>query len=146
MVTQHLGLVGEIVGIDADAMPADQAGAEGEKIPLGAGGLQDFQGIDADLVEDQGQLIHQGDVEIALGVLDHLGRFGDLDAGRTVHTRGDDGIIQFCHLLQRICVIARNDFHDLGDRVFFVAGIDPFGRITRRENPASISCRNAFPG
>ena len=74
------GLVGEVVGVDADAVPADQAGAEGQEVPLAAGGLQDLQGVDAELAEDHRQFVHQGDVEVALGVLDHLGGLGDADA------------------------------------------------------------------
>ena len=42
VVAEFLRLVGEIVGIDADAMPADQAGTERQEIPLGAGGLEHF--------------------------------------------------------------------------------------------------------
>jgi len=30
---------------------------------------------------DLGQLVHEGDVEVSLGILDHLGGFRDLDDG-----------------------------------------------------------------
>ena len=80
MVADLLRLVGQVVRIDADAVAADQAGAERQEVPLGAGRLQHFQGVDAELVEQDRQVVDQGDVEVALGVLDHLGRFGDLDA------------------------------------------------------------------
>jgi hypothetical protein len=62
---------------------AHQARTEGQEVPLGAGGLEHFEGVDADLVEDHREFVHQGDVEVALGVFDDLGGFGDLDgAGR----------------------------------------------------------------
>ena len=50
MVAGHLGLVGQVVRVDADAMAAHQARLEGEKIPLGAGSGQNFAGIDAEAV------------------------------------------------------------------------------------------------
>ena len=34
------GLVGEVVGVDADAVAADQAGAEGQEVPFAAGGFR----------------------------------------------------------------------------------------------------------
>ncbi len=42
VVTDLFGLVGEVVGVDADAVPADQAGEKLEEIPFGAGGAQHF--------------------------------------------------------------------------------------------------------
>ena len=52
VVAEHLGLVSEIVGINTDAMTANQSRAKGQEIPFGAGCLQDFNGINADLVEN----------------------------------------------------------------------------------------------
>ena len=49
-----------------------------------------IQGVDAEFAEDQRQFVHQGDVEVALGVLDNLGRFGDADAAGAVGAGGDD--------------------------------------------------------
>jgi hypothetical protein len=80
MIAQHLRLVRQVIGIDADAVPADKAGPEIEEIPFGPGGRQHRLGIDAHAVEDDRQLVDEGDVEIALGVLDHLGGFGHPDA------------------------------------------------------------------
>jgi hypothetical protein len=68
--------VRQVVRVHADAVAADQARLERQEVPFGAGGLQHFQRIDAELVEDEAQLVHQRDVQIALRVLDHLGGFG----------------------------------------------------------------------
>ena len=46
MDAEALGLVEQVVGIDADAVPSDQPRAEGQEVPLRAGGGQDFQGVD----------------------------------------------------------------------------------------------------
>ena len=39
VVAEHLGLVGQVVRVDADAVAADQAGPERQEVPFGAGGL-----------------------------------------------------------------------------------------------------------
>ncbi|MNN96343.1 hypothetical protein D3C81_2153120 [compost metagenome] len=90
MVADALCLVGQVVGVDANAVATDQAGAEGQEVPLGAGGLEHLFGVDAHLVEDDRQFVDQGDVEVALGVLDDLGGLGDLDAAGLVGAGADD--------------------------------------------------------
>ena len=85
MVAELVGLVGEVIRVDADAMPADQSRPKRQEVPFRSRGIQHFGRVDADLMEDQRELVHQRDVEIALRVLDHLGCFGDLDR------RGADG-------------------------------------------------------
>ena len=82
MVADRLGLVGDVEGIDADAVAADQARPEGQEIPLGAGGVEHVVRVDAQPVADQGDLVDQGDVDVALGVLQHLGELRDPDRGR----------------------------------------------------------------
>ena len=52
VVADQLRLVRQIIGIDTDAVAADQAGAEGLKIPLGSGCVQDFHGVETELVEN----------------------------------------------------------------------------------------------
>src|SRR5262249_12207837 len=69
----------QVVGIDPYAVTADQARDEVEEIPLGAGRGQHVPGVDAELMEDGRELVHESDIEIALRILDHLCRFGDLD-------------------------------------------------------------------
>ena len=64
-----------------NAVAAYQSGFELEEVPLGTSGFKYILRIDAHPVEYLGQLVHEGNVDIALGVLDHLGGFGHLDAG-----------------------------------------------------------------
>ena len=87
------GLVGEVVGVDADAVATHQAGAKGQEVPVAAGGFEHFQGVDAEL----GQFVHQGDVEVAQGVLDDLGRLGDAEAAGAVGAGGDDLAVDGVH-------------------------------------------------
>src|SRR5699024_2700159 len=73
-------LVGEVIRIDADAVAADQTGPKRQEVPFGAGRFEYFQRVDTEFVEKLGQVVDQGDVDVALGVFDDLGRLGDLDA------------------------------------------------------------------
>ena len=40
-------------------------------------GLEDVARVDAQPVGDQRDFVDQGDVDVALGILQHLGEFGD---------------------------------------------------------------------
>ena len=92
-VTDHIRFVCEIVRVYTDAVSPDQAGAEGEEIPLGTGSLQDLQRINSQLIKDECQLVHQRDIQVALGILDHFCGFCYFDAGGAVHTGGDNGFV-----------------------------------------------------
>lgn len=52
----------EIVGIDADAVSADEAGLECEKIPLRPRGLEHLARVDPHLIEEHRELVHEGEV------------------------------------------------------------------------------------
>ena len=73
VVPQGLGLKCQVVGVYADAMAPHQPGLKGQKVPLGCGRFQHFSGVDAHFVENHGQLVHQGDIQIPLGVFNDLG-------------------------------------------------------------------------
>ena len=93
VVAHHLRLVGEVVRVYANAVPAHQAGAEGQKVPFAAGGLEHFKRIDAQPCKQHRQFIDKGNVQVALGVFNHLGRFGHADGtGRIRARRHDAGV------------------------------------------------------
>ena len=133
VVAQHLGLVRQIVRIDADAVPADQPGLELEEVPLRPGRLQHLGRVDADAVEDDRQLVHQRDVQVALRVLDDLAGLGCLDAGTAVHARLDNQAVQLGHPLQRLGRVAGDDLDDVVQRVLAVARVDAFGAVADEE-------------
>ena len=135
VVANGNGLVGEVVGVDADAVAADQAGAEGQEVPFAAGGFQHFQGVDAELAEDQRQFVHQGDVEVALSVLDDLGRFGDADAAGAVGAGGDDLAVEGVDDGGDCRAGAAGDLFNGGEAVVRVAGVDAFGAVAEVEDP-----------
>ena len=85
MVSDRNGRVRQIVRIDADAVTADQSGAEVEEVPFRFGGRQHVVHRNAHLVEDGGNLVDEGDIDVALRVLDDLGSFGGADVGGDEH-------------------------------------------------------------
>jgi hypothetical protein len=52
VVAQHVRLVREVIRIDADAVSADESRPERQEVPFGARSFEDFERVDADLVED----------------------------------------------------------------------------------------------
>ena len=133
VVADGLGLVGEVVGIDANAMAADQAGAEGQEVPFAAGGFEHFYRVDAEAGEEDGEFVDEGDVEVALGVFDDLGGFCDLDAAGGVGAGGDDAGVEGIDGLGGGCGAAAGDFLDLGEGVDLVAGVDALGAVAAIE-------------
>ncbi|MBF0245449.1 MAG: hypothetical protein HQL31_09295, partial [Planctomycetes bacterium] len=133
LITQGTGLVGEIVGINPDTVTTDQPRKEGQEVPLGAGRSQHVPGADIHAVEDQRQLVHERDVEVALRILDDLGRFGDLDRGRPENPCRDDAAVELRDRLQRRLVLAADDLDHLVDGVRLVAGVDALRTVTETE-------------
>ena len=56
-----------------------------QKIPFRPRRGEHVPGVDIERLKDQRQFVHEGNVEIALGVFNHLGRFGDPDRGRAMN-------------------------------------------------------------
>src|SRR5262245_4019798 len=112
VIAEHVGLVGQVVRVDADAVSTDQARPERQEIPLAASGLQHFERVDTDPVEQDGELIHQRDVEIALGGLDDLGGFGHLDARDPEYASGDDALVKRSNFFECLRTVARYYLHD----------------------------------
>ena len=69
------------------------------------------------------QFVHQGDIQIALGILDHLGRLGHLDRRSAMHARLDDALVQGGNLFQRIRRIPGDDFYHLGQSALAIPGL-----------------------
>jgi hypothetical protein len=80
-------------------------------------------------VEQDGEFVHQRDVEVALGVLDDLGRLGDADALGLVGAGGDDLAVERVDGLGDLRGGAGGDLLDGGDAVRLVAGVDAFGGV-----------------
>jgi hypothetical protein len=74
-------------------------------------------------------LVHQGNVQITLGILDDLGSFGFLNGFCRINSGIYDGTVQPCHPVQGIRGITRNNLGDLGQGALLVTRIDTFRRI-----------------
>ena len=130
MIAKCLGLVREIIGVHADAVTANQARPERQEIPFGRSGIEDLVCVDAHPLEDDRQLVDQRDVEIALGILDHLGGFGDHDVGRNERPGINDLAIEGIDPKGGFGRGPRRHFAYIGKAMLLVARIDPLGRIS----------------
>jgi hypothetical protein len=75
-------------------MSSYQSRHEADEVPLGTRCLEHVIGVDAHLVEDDRQFIHERNVDVALGILDDLGSFRNFYRRRFVHTRLDDDLVR----------------------------------------------------
>ena len=143
MQAQGFGLVDEVERIDANAVAADQTWPKRGEIPFAAGGGQDVESVDTDSLADRRELVHERDIDIALGILDRLGRLSDLDRGCQVDTGSDDRAIDLRHHRCRWRIAAGNDLDDFGDGVLAIPRINPFGavpksKVATRTTPAAV--------
>ena len=60
-------------------MATHQTWGKFQEIPLGSGCFQYRLGIDLQQPKYFGELVHKRNVNVALGVFDHFGRFGHFD-------------------------------------------------------------------
>jgi hypothetical protein len=109
---------------------ADKTGLEIHKIPFGRRRRQHIAGVNTELVEDSRQLVHEGDVEIALGILDHLGSLGHLDRWSTMNTGCHHRTIDVGDNVEAALILRGYHLHNRFKAMVFVTGIDALGRIT----------------
>ena len=126
--------------------PPTRPGPERQEVPLGAGRLQHFLGVDAEAVEDQRQLVDQRDVDVALRVLDHLGRFGDADARRLVRAGLDDARVQRVDEVGDFRRRARGDLLDRRQAMLLVARVDALRAVAGEEVAVELQARQRARG
>ena len=88
MVADFLGAVREVIGSTPMQWPPTRPGRKGRKFHLVPAAAS--TACVSMRVEDDGELVHQRDVEVALRVLDDLGGLRDLDRGRVMGPGLDD--------------------------------------------------------
>ena len=128
-----LGLVGQVVRVNANAVATHQSGPERQEVPLAAGGGEDGVGVDVHFLEQHRQFVDQGDVDVALGVFDDLGGFGYPDRGRPMGAGRDDAPVQRIDEFGRFRGGAGGDFLDGSEPVFLVAGVDALRGVADEE-------------
>ncbi|MNJ45304.1 hypothetical protein D3C77_403920 [compost metagenome] len=80
-------------------------------------------------MEYHGQFVHKGDIDIPLRILDHLGRFGYLDALCPVYSRFDYKLVYFGDNVQRFFIYTGYNLHDVFQPVNLISRVNPLGRI-----------------
>ena len=133
MAAEFLGLEGQVVRIDADAVPAHQARSEAQGVPLGVHALDDLGGVDAHAVEHHRELVHEGNVYVALRVLDDLHGLGGLDGRDREGPSGDHDVVDPADELGGLVVHARDHLADGRKGMHAVAGVDAFGAVAHLE-------------
>jgi len=142
VVAELLGLVDEVIGVDGDAVAANQTRREPDEVPLGRGGVDDCPGVESHLVEYDGELVEECDVQVPLDVLDDFRGlcspdvFSDVDVG--------DQAVELGKGLRGCFVHAGDDLGDLVDGVLLVAGVDAFGGVADRKVPPALHPGLAF--
>ena len=133
-ITEGSHFIGQVVGIDRDAVASDaRARVEGLKAErLGLGGLNRFPQIDPEVVAEDRHLVYQSDVDVPVGVLQELRHLGFARA-----SYWHDGVNEsFVHLARPIggrLVVATDNLGSILDPVGCVARVDPFGRVREKE-------------
>src|SRR5690606_20872105 len=116
-------------GINADAMASDEPRREVEEVPFRARRLENVISGNAKLLENHCRLIDEGDVDVALRILDDLRGLGRLDvAGAEGAARGRSAI-HVSEDIRHLLRLAGDDLDDLVDRMHLVAGIDALRRV-----------------
>ncbi len=136
----------QIEGIDPDAVAADHAGTEVQEVPFGGRRFQYVVDRDAEAAEDHRDFVDEGDVDVALGVLDHLGGFRHLDAGGTVDAGAGDGAVDRRQPFRDLFGLAGDHLRDPGYGVFAVAGIDALRGVAQEEVASADQPRRLFQG
>jgi len=120
----------EVERVDRDAVAAE-AGPRVERHEaerLRFGGIHDLENVDAHLVEDDLQLVHEGDVHGAEDVLQQLDGLGRARV-RDGHRLHDDARVKGIGHGERIAAFGADDLWDGGGAEVGVAGILALGAI-----------------
>ena len=133
VVPQPFRALREVIGVHRNAMPAHEAGVHLDEIPLRAGGLEHVLRVDAHQGEDLREFVDEGDVDVALRILDDLRGLGYLDGRGLVRAVHQDGIVHAVNEIRHFRGGAGGDLQDLLDRMLLVAGIDALGAVAREE-------------
>ena len=128
--TVHLRLLDKVVGIHADAVAAHKTRAQFDEVPLGCRRLDHVVRVDVHRIEDLRQLVHEGNVDIPLGILDDLGSLRHLDGRSLMRPVHQDGVIDGVHDIGNLRRRAGCHLLDFLHGMELVARIDALRGIT----------------
>ena len=133
MIPKLLCLVGQIIRVHADTVPADKPRLELQEIPFRPRCLKHGLGVNPHFIKNNRQLIHEGDIDIALAVLNDFCRLRDLNRRRAVHACLHHQLIHMGDLLERLLVHAGHNLCDGLQAVHLIARIDALWRVADLE-------------
>ena len=114
-------------------MAADETGFEGQEVPFSLGGGEDVSGVDVKFIEYQGELVHEADVHVALGVFDGFCSLGYFNAWCEVGTGFNDGEVELVYLVRGFGCRAGGDLGDVFEFADFIARVDALGAVAYSE-------------
>src|SRR5690606_6498065 len=144
VIADALRLVRQVIRVNANAMPAHQSRPEWQKIPFCPCSFQYCLGVNAQTIENEGQLVDQGDIDVPLSILYDLGGFSHTDGRRFVGAGDNDVGIQAVHKVCHIRRGTRGDLPDVRHAVVLVAGVDPLGAVAGVEVLIEAQAGHAF--
>ena len=121
--------------------PPTSPGSKARKFHLVRAASSTSHDRDADLREDLGHFVDERDVDVALRILDRLGRLGRLDRGGPEHAPAGHRAIEPGELLDHLLILAGDDLGDLVDTVLAVTRVDPLGTVAEPEVVAPLEAR-----
>ena len=133
VVAKWFGLVREVVRIDGNAMSSDESGTIFEEVPLGSSGFDNIVGVDSYAVADECELVHKGDIHVALAILYGFCCLCHFHVGRTMGTVFEDGVVERIDDIGYFGRGTGSDFLDFGECVDFVTRVDSFRAIAAEE-------------
>src|SRR4051794_18131329 len=122
-MAEALSAVAEIIRINADAVAPDESGMKAQEVPFRAGRLEHVEAGQAQLGEDLGDLVHEGDVDVALGIFDHLRRLGGAYRFGPKGARAGDPSVDRSNSVRDVVILSGNHLHDTVDAMLAIAGI-----------------------
>src|SRR3546814_1993723 len=114
-----------------------QPRGEAQEVPFRTGGIQYVVHRDAHLAEDHGDFVDEGDVDVALRVLDHLGGLGGADVLGDEDVAAVDRAVDGGQPRRDVRRLPRDDLGDAVDGVVAVAGVDSFRRVSEADVAAA---------
>ena len=133
MKTKFLCSFREVVWINPNTVTPDKTRGKSEEIPLCPSCIEDIKRIDAELITDLGEFIHEGDIDITLGILDNLWSFCNLYRGCPMQSRCYHWAIYLIDLFKTLYINTGDDFYNLINCMFFVSWIDTLWTVSDLE-------------
>ena len=100
----------KVVGVGRQAGPPDTGpGVVGDKVVLRSARVYHFVGVDAQLLEEEGELVREGDVDVPEEVLRQLHRVRGLRVLDPYHANTEDGLVEGGHRFAALSVDCSDD-------------------------------------